>query len=117
MAIFHIGPEKHSDARRSPAVSGAGAGPFLLECSTHRRSGHYEGDQQNYRDALADAEWAKLDPIARLEALATAQGWIDEEAARRVTAEADAEVDGAVQFGRDSPPPTAEQAAQLVYAT
>jgi pyruvate dehydrogenase E1 component alpha subunit len=94
----------------------SGAGPFLLECSTHRRSGHYEGDQQSYRDALADAEWAKLDPIARLEALAKDQGWIDEEAARRLTAEADAEVDRAVRFGRDSPPLSAEQAAELVYA-
>ncbi len=53
---------------------GQGTGPFLLECSTHRRRGHYEGDQQGYRDALADAEWAKLDPIARLEALATDAG-------------------------------------------
>ena len=95
----------------------AGKGPFLLECSTHRRSGHYEGDQQSYRDALADAEWAQLDPIARLEALAQQQGWIDEEAARGLTAEADAEVDRAVHFGRDSPPLTPEQAAELVYAT
>jgi pyruvate dehydrogenase E1 component alpha subunit len=94
----------------------AGEGPFLLECSTHRRSGHYEGDQQSYRDALADAEWAQLDPIARLEALGIQQGWIDEEGARRLTAEADAEVDQAVQFARDSPPPTAEDAAALVYA-
>ena len=95
----------------------SGEGPFLLECSTHRRSGHYEGDQQSYRDALADAEWAQLDPIARLEALGIQQGWIDEEGARRLTAEADAEVDQAVQFARDSPPPTAEDAAALVYAT
>ena len=33
-----------------------------------------------------------------------------------MTAEADAEADRAVQFGRDSPPLTAEQAAELVYA-
>ena len=95
----------------------AGKGPFLLECSTHRRSGHYEGDQQSYRDALEDAEWAKLDPIARLEAVAVKRGWIDEQAAQRLTAEADAEVDEAVRFGRDSPPLTAEQAARLVYAS
>ena len=95
----------------------AGAGPFLLECSTPRRRGHNEGDQQSYRDALADAEWARLDPIARLEALAKDEGWIDDEAARALTAEADAEVDEAVRFGRESPPLTAEQAAELVYAT
>ena len=94
----------------------SGRGPFLLECSTHRRSGHYEGDQQSYRDALADAEWAQLDPIARLEAVAKDAGWIDEEAARALTAEADAEVDRAVRFGRDSSPISPEQAAELVYA-
>jgi TPP-dependent pyruvate/acetoin dehydrogenase alpha subunit len=95
----------------------AGQGPFLLECSTHRRSGHYEGDQQGYRDALQDSEWAQLDPIARMEALAKDQGWLDEDAARALTAEADAEVDRAVRFGRDSAPLTPEQAADLVYAT
>jgi pyruvate dehydrogenase E1 component alpha subunit len=94
----------------------AGKGPFLLECSTHRRSGHYEGDQQSYRDALADAEWAQLDPIARLESLAKDRGWIEEEGARGLTAEADAEVDAAVRFGRGSEPLTPEQAAELVYA-
>ncbi len=100
------------------ARSGAGGrGPFLLECSTHRRSGHYEGDQQSYRAALADAEWARLDPIARLEALAIEQGWIDEDAARRLTADADAEVDAAVRFARDSPPLEPEPAAELVYAS
>jgi pyruvate dehydrogenase E1 component alpha subunit len=98
------------------AKARSGRGPFLLECSTHRRSGHYEGDQQSYRDALADAEWAQLDPIARLEAWATEQGWIDAEAARGLTAEADAEVDRAVRFARDSPPLSPERAADLVYA-
>ncbi|MFL5860647.1 MAG: thiamine pyrophosphate-dependent dehydrogenase E1 component subunit alpha [Solirubrobacteraceae bacterium] len=95
----------------------SGSGPFLLECSTHRRSGHYEGDQQSYRDALADGEWAELDPIARLEALAVVQGWFDQETARSLTADAVAEVDAAVRFGRDSSPLTPEQAAKLVYAS
>ena len=30
-----------------------GEGPMLLECLTHRLRGHYEGDPQLYRDALA----------------------------------------------------------------
>jgi acetoin:2,6-dichlorophenolindophenol oxidoreductase subunit alpha len=94
-----------------------GRGPYLLECSTHRRSGHYEGDQQSYRDALADAQWAQLDPIARLQALARDAGWLDEDAARALITEADAEVDRAVRFGRDSEPLTTEQASELVYAT
>jgi acetoin:2,6-dichlorophenolindophenol oxidoreductase subunit alpha len=92
-----------------------GRGPFLLECATHRRRGHYEGDQQSYRDALADAEWAKLDPIARLQSLALERGWIDEQAADSLAAAAEAEVQCAVQFGRASPPIDPSQAAELVY--
>ena len=93
-----------------------GRGPFLLECRTHRRRGHYEGDPLASRNALTDAEWAKLDPIARLESVATERGWINPERAQAVTAEADAEVDRAIAFGRASDPVTPAQAAELVYA-
>ena len=41
-------------------------GPFLLECLTYRRRGHYEGDQQRYRDPEAEQEWAERDPVAQL---------------------------------------------------
>ncbi len=93
-----------------------GRGPFLLECRTHRRRGHYEGDPLASRNALTDADWAQLDPIARLEAVAADHGWIDAERAQAITAEADAEVDRAIAFGRASDPITPAQAADLVYA-
>lgn len=93
-----------------------GTGPFLLECRTHRRRGHYEGDPLASRNALGDDEWAKLDPIAQLEAVARQRGWIDEERAQAITAQADADVDQAIDFGRASEPLTPEQAAELVYA-
>jgi TPP-dependent pyruvate/acetoin dehydrogenase alpha subunit len=95
---------------------GVGRGPFLLECLTHRRRGHYEGDQQSYRDALGDEEWAKLDPIAQLQATAMERGWLDEDGAQDLFKRADAEVDEAVAFGRASPPLTPAAAAGLVYA-
>ncbi|MGZ4292720.1 MAG: thiamine pyrophosphate-dependent dehydrogenase E1 component subunit alpha [Solirubrobacteraceae bacterium] len=94
-----------------------GTGPFLLECKTHRRRGHYEGDPLASRNALGDAEWAKLDPIAQLEAVARERGWIDEDSAQALTAAADAEVDRAIEFGRASDPLTPVQAAELVYAS
>jgi pyruvate dehydrogenase E1 component alpha subunit len=94
-----------------------GSGPFLLECRTHRRRGHYEGDPLASRNALNDTEWAKLDPIAQLEAVARQRGWIDEERAQALTAAADAEVDRAIEFGRASEPLTPGQAAALVYAS
>jgi pyruvate dehydrogenase E1 component alpha subunit len=93
-----------------------GRGPFLLECLTHRRRGHYEGDQQGYRDALADAEWGQLDPIARLGALAVEQGWLDDEVVATLEREARAEVEAAVEYGRRSPPLEPSRAAELVYA-
>jgi pyruvate dehydrogenase E1 component alpha subunit len=93
----------------------AGQGPFLLECLTYRRRGHYEGDQQKYRDAAAEQEWAERDPLARLQARAIAEGWIDASQAASIEAEAAAEIEAAVRFGRDSPFPDPEIAADLVY--
>jgi pyruvate dehydrogenase E1 component alpha subunit len=94
----------------------AGAGPLLLECLTHRRRGHYEGDQQGYRDELAEAQWLALDPIARLEAAARKRGWIDAERSQLLAATADAEVDRAVEFARAGQPLDPVAAAEFVYA-
>jgi pyruvate dehydrogenase E1 component alpha subunit len=96
---------------------GGSRGPFLLECLTHRRRGHYEGDSQTYRDPLAEAEWARLDPIARLQAQALQGGWLDDDGAGALEHDARAEVERAVEFGRASPPLEPEVAAGLVYAT
>jgi acetoin:2,6-dichlorophenolindophenol oxidoreductase subunit alpha len=94
----------------------AGRGPMLLECLTFRRRGHYEGDQQKYRDAAAEQEWAERDPVARFRQTGIAEGWFDEETAGTIEREAAGEIDEAVRFARESPYPEPEIAAQLVYA-
>jgi acetoin:2,6-dichlorophenolindophenol oxidoreductase subunit alpha len=94
----------------------AGKGPLLMECSTHRFRGHYEGDQQAYRDALEESETAKLDPIVGLERLAVGKRWLRKDDARAIEAEARAEVEEAVAFGRESPPLGEAEAATYVYA-
>jgi pyruvate dehydrogenase E1 component alpha subunit len=93
-----------------------GQGPMLLECLTHRRRGHYEGDAERYRDRLEEQEWRRRDPIERLQDRALAEGWVDADAVERVAANAKAEVDHAVGFARVSPFPEADLAAELVYA-
>ena len=98
------------------AQARAGRGPFLLECLTYRRRGHYEGDQQKYRDAAAEEEWRERDPLAQFQDRAIAEGWIDEETAKAIEAQAAAEIEEAVRFGRDSPFPDPTIAAKLVYA-
>jgi acetoin:2,6-dichlorophenolindophenol oxidoreductase subunit alpha len=98
-----------SEARR-------GEGPFLLECLTHRLRGHYEGDPQHYRKALAAEEWQKLDPILRFQRLGLAEGWLDADAPERLEEEARAEVAAAVDLARESPFPAAGVTTGLVYA-
>jgi pyruvate dehydrogenase E1 component alpha subunit len=94
-----------------------GRGPMLLECLTHRRGGHYEGDPQEYRDPLADDEWRRKDPIAQFEVRATEAGWLVPERARQIEDDAKSEVQQAVEFARASPFPDPDIAAELVYAT
>jgi pyruvate dehydrogenase E1 component alpha subunit len=93
-----------------------GAGPFLLECLTFRRRGHYEGDPEKYRNPEAEREWAERDPVARFQARAIAEGWIGEETATEIEHEAAAEVEAAVRFARESPFPDPAIAADLVYS-
>jgi pyruvate dehydrogenase E1 component alpha subunit len=89
---------------------------MLLECLTHRRRGHYEGDQQSYRDPAAEAEWERLDPIARLRDDARRRGWLDDPAVGEPERAARAEVDAAVEFARASPFPEPRATRRLVYA-
>ena len=88
-----------------------GAGPFLLECLTYRRRGHYEGDQQRYRDAAEEEEWRERDPIARF-----TEGFNDDELAAVIEREAAEEIEQAVRFARDSPFPDPAITRALVYA-
>jgi TPP-dependent pyruvate/acetoin dehydrogenase alpha subunit len=93
-----------------------GRGPMLLECLTHRRRGHYEGDAQQYRDPEAEEEWLRRDPVARFEERARDEGWVDEDAARAIDVEAKATVEEAVELARASPFPEPGIAQELVYA-
>ncbi len=98
------------------AAARKGEGPMLLECLTHRLRGHYEGDPGQYREAMADEEWQRKDPILRLQRTAAEAGWFDEEAAAEVEAEARQAVEAAIEFARASSFPSPEVAAALVYA-
>jgi len=93
-----------------------GEGPVLLECLTHRLSGHYVGDPAQYREALADEEWREKDPIMRLQRAGDEAGWFDEEQVAAAEADARDAVEAAIEFGRASAFPSPEVAADSVYA-
>ena len=84
---------------------------------THRLRGHYEGDPQRYRQALAAEEWQELDPILRLQRRGVVEGWLDADALSRLEQEACDEVEAAVRVARESPFPPPDATAELVYAT
>jgi acetoin:2,6-dichlorophenolindophenol oxidoreductase subunit alpha len=92
-----------------------GKGPYVLECVTYRRRGHYEGDPEKYRDPVAEQEWAERDPLARMTERAIKQGWIDEATVNAIEREAAAEIEAAVAGARESPFPDPEIARSLVY--
>jgi pyruvate dehydrogenase E1 component alpha subunit len=110
-----LGAVRDAFARFLAAARGGG-GPALLECLTHRLRGHYEGDPQLYREALAAEEWQRLDPILRLQRRGLEKGWLDADAPARLEQEAQDEVDEAVRVARESPFPPAGLTAELVYA-
>jgi TPP-dependent pyruvate/acetoin dehydrogenase alpha subunit len=94
-----------------------GNGPMLLECLTHRLRGHYEGDAQQYREALAAEEWQGLDPILRLQRRGLAEGWLSTADATRLEESARARVEAAVEYARVSAFPDPSVTAELVYAS
>jgi pyruvate dehydrogenase E1 component alpha subunit len=98
------------------ASARSGRGPMLLECLTHRRRGHYEGDAERYRDPVAEEEWRALDPLARLSERALSEGWTDAQGLAAIEQRALVVVQEAVEFARASPFAEPELAAGLVYA-
>ena len=109
-------PAVHDAFARFLNAARSGTGPYLLECLTFRRRGHYEGDPEKYRDSAAEQEWARRDPVARLTERGVEEGWIEPDAAAGIERESGAEIEAAVRFARDSPFPEPELSAELVYA-
>jgi 2-oxoisovalerate dehydrogenase E1 component len=82
----------------------AGLGPAVVEATTYRWRGHYEGDPERYRTPEEVGEWEARDPIVRHEAVLREAGAGDDELAGLAAAVA-AELDGAVEAARRLPPP------------
>jgi pyruvate dehydrogenase E1 component alpha subunit len=93
-----------------------GSGPFLLECLTHRLRGHYEGDPDKYREAVAKADWQEKDPILRFQRHGVSEGWFGEDVAAAIERESLEELERAEQFARESPFPEERLMSELVYA-
>lgn len=93
----------------------SGAGPILVEALTLRVHGHYEGDQQRYRNQAELDELAASDPLltarASLLRLGTGVAELDDLDRQAAAVIADAE-----SFARNSALPEPASAGEYVYA-
>jgi pyruvate dehydrogenase E1 component alpha subunit len=105
----------HEAAGRALAHVRAGNGPYLLECKTFRMTGHSAHDPAHYVPPELFEEWRKLDPIERLEARMTAEGWAEKDEIDALQAAVRKEVDDAVAFAEASPYPDPATLTDGVY--
>lgn len=108
VAVYEAAAEAVARARR-------GDGPSLLEIHTDRYLGHFQGDSEVYRDPEEVRRLRANDPITRLHDQLVAQGWITAEQDAEIRAAAQAKVDEAVAFARQSPYPVPEEALEDVF--
>src|SRR5579883_253287 len=90
-------------------------GPYLLECSTTRMRGHYEGDPQRYRNPVDIAESAARDCVAIAAAKLRDMG-VSAAAMAKIEHEVDSAIAAAVAAARAGRAPSFDAAAADAYA-
>jgi len=85
--------------------SRTGGGPQLIEAMTYRFRGHSMGDPQRYRTREEVEEAKARDPIPRWRRAVLENDLATEDELRKIVDEVDAEVEEAVRFAENSPPP------------
>jgi len=95
----------------------AGEGPTLVDSVTYRWDGHYVGDAVVLRPDGELAEWMQRCPIRRLENTLILAGLLDDDRKAQIRASVDRSIADAVEFGKHSPFPPAEDLYRNVYAS
>lgn len=108
-AIYEAAGEAVARAR-------AGKGPTLIEVKTDRLLGHFEGDPQVYRTKDEMDTLHRRDALKHYEQQLVEAGTLTADSAKQVWKAAQAEVDAAVEFARQSPYPEPEAALLHVFA-
>jgi pyruvate dehydrogenase E1 component alpha subunit len=91
----------------------SGGGPYVLECRTTRVRGHFEGDQQKYREPIAAT--APTDAVVRARKRLIESGVTDAEL-DAVEARIELQIDHAVEVARSGNVPDFQRASRGVYA-
>jgi TPP-dependent pyruvate/acetoin dehydrogenase alpha subunit len=102
-------------ARQAIARARAGHGPSLIECKTFRMAGHSAHDAAEYVPEGLLRQWARKDPIARLEKLLLARRILTRDRIREMEQAIQKEIDEAVALAEASPLPEAASTPEGVY--
>lgn len=108
IAVYEAAGEAVARARR-------GDGPSLIEVHTDRFLGHFQGDPEVYRDPEEVPRLKQADPILRLREQLLSQGWLNAEQDAETQRKAQATVDEAIAFARQSPYPQPQAALEDVF--
>lgn len=111
MAVYEVSAEYIERARR-------GEGPALIECVTYRNYGHFEGDEQKYKNKEEGLEktLADSDPLDVFREYAIEHGLLSEEELDEIRAQSEADIEVAVEFAKTSPEPSPEALYEDVFA-
>ena len=94
----------------------AGNGPAVLECKMCRMRGHFEGDQQKYRDLSVVEQWKDQDCVAKMEKYLVENDVLSAEEIQAIRSEIGAKMDAAIALAEQSPEPTPEDLYRNLYA-
>ena len=93
----------------------SGQGPSFIECKTFRMTGHSAHDAAEYVPEKLFVQWAKRDPIARLEKVLLTKKVLSKKQIDDLDEEISKQVDDAIAFAEASPFPEGAYAMEGVY--
>lgn len=108
-AVYTSAVEAISRARRK-------GGPSFLEYTTYRYMGHSRGDPGGYREKREVEQWRERDPIARFRNVLLDELGQDHLALEEIERQAQAEVEAAIEFARNSPEPEPGETLRHIFA-
>jgi pyruvate dehydrogenase E1 component alpha subunit len=97
----------------------SGAGPAFLQCDTYRYGGHHVGDinREYYRSKQEETLWkTDRDPITVLSKWLLDKAHADAASLDRITSDARATMEAAVNFAIAAPYPNVDEVEKHVYA-
>lgn len=102
VAVYEAAGEAIDRARR-------GEGPTILECFTYRNYGHFEGDEQKYKNKTGEEKArADRDCIEEFRNVALKNKWLSKKEADQIAADSVDATAAALKFAQESPVPRPE---------